>query len=664
MKKNNGNGEKHGFVLTFLFAVCSRIAAIFASGVIYKIFTSHDKVRDAFESSATYQIFKRIKNKTKGLSEKLKKNISRQFERSIILSFISGMVKNILMLPGRVCGAFSLTWSAYVILIALIKRLVLYQSDGIGITLACGILVFVSSIPLMFSEKSLFRLCSESPLIFSILTNIFGVPAEVFKCSERAKVGQSGAVILGIAFGLLTYFISPLYMLIALAGLIVVALIFAYPEGGVVISIAISPLLGLSFAPSIVLAAFVILTAISYLIKLIRGKRVFKFGITEFAFFGFMLAVFMGGFAPGESNTLENALLCCSLMLIFPLAVNLMKYKRWIKTCVLAFLIPGALVAFAGIAQYCLGLAPSGWTDETLFSGITSRAVSVFNNPNILGVYLATVFPLALMVTLPGRSSKVRVLGGIASSFIVVCTVLTFSRSAWMALVLGGILFAVLVSPKGILWVFPAGGIATIAALIFPDSIGARLANFVTLSDSANSYRVSVWNSSWDMLSHVFAGGIGMGEEAFKTAYINFASAGTQYAVHSHSLYIQIALQIGVIGLLLFLLSLFIVAGKTFSATAKTSSDNDLMRCAKASVAGAASLLIAGMADYTWYNFRVFFIFWALLGFACAAVNLNEKLHFEPWDTESDETQSYITVPIPHNIDNTAESEKGDSDNG
>ncbi len=438
-------------------------------------------------------------------------------------------------------------------------------------------------------------------------------------------------------------------MVIGAIAAISVALILAYPEGGVVISIAIAPLLGLAPAPSRTLAFTVLLTAISYIIKVIRGKRVFRFQITELTVYGFILTVFLGGFAPGVSNTFEHAILCCSLMLIFPLAVNLMRYKRWIKICGVAFIAPSAVVAFVGIAQYCLGLAPYGWIDEVLFGGITSRAVSVFNNPNILGVYMAMMLPFALRLTLPKKNAKLRILGGIASVFIIVCTVFTFSRSAWIALAAGGLLFAVMISPKGFLWILPAAGVTALAALIFPDSVGARLINFITLSDSANSYRLSVWNSSWDMLSQIFAGGIGMGEEAFKTAYINFASAGTQYAMHSHSLYMQIAIQLGLVGLVLFFILLFSVSKKCFSSITLHLSDKELTSSVKAALSGAAALLIAGVFDYTWYNYRVFFIFWALLGFACAASNLNDAIGDEITEMTNDDCSSYISVAITKN---------------
>jgi hypothetical protein len=56
--------------------------------------------------------------------------------------------------------------------------------------------------------------------------------------------------------------------------------------------------------------------------------------------------------------------------------------------------------------------------------------------------------------------------------------------------------------------------------------------------------------------------------------------------------------------------------------------------------------MIIGIFDYTWYNFRVFFIFWALLAFASAAVKVIESetiVHLQTYD----ETYSFVTVGIP-----------------
>ena len=182
-----------------------------------------------------------------------------------------------------------------------------------------------------------------------------------------------------------------------------------------------------------------------------------------------------------------------------------------------------------------------------------------------------------------------------------------------------------MISPKGILWIFPVAASVIGVTVLFPETIGLRIRNFLTMADSANNYRVSIWNSSWQLLADVFGGGIGMGEEAFKTAYIGYASGGTQYAMHSHSLYMQIAIQLGMIGLVLFLIFLFNAARKCCSSLAVNRSDTFLSSSTKAAMAGAFALLVSGIFDYTWYNYRVFFMFWALLGFACAAANFNDR---------------------------------------
>ena len=638
--------KKHGVFLGILFILCHAIADFFASGFLFRIFTSNKKAEHDFNNSATVNLFKRVKSKIGPIIEYVNKSISRQFENSWVLKVFHSVTDRLLCITGKTLGAFTMTWSIYVVIISAFKRFVLEIGTDIHLDIVCGAIVFLASLPLIFTDKPLATLCSESTLLFFVLTKVFGVPPETLRASRKSAPVQSIAVIWGILIGLLTYFVSPLVMVLCVFALILFSLILKYPEGGVVISIGIAPFLGLTSAPSKILAAMVLLTAASYAIKVIRGKRVLIFGITDLAFTAFFAAVLLGGLAPGSSNTIEHAILCCALMLIFPLTVNLMKYRRWTKICAGAFIIPAVIVAFIGIAQYGLDLAPSGWIDEGLFGGITSRAISLFNNPNILAVYLTMIFPFALTLTLGQNPPKMRALGCIVSAFIAVCTVFTYSRSAWIALIAGGLLFAVMISPKGILFTLPVAASVIGSAMLFPNTVGSRIMNFVNMADSANSYRVSIWNSSWQLLSDVFVGGVGMGEEAFKTAYLGYATGGTQYAMHSHSLYMQIVIQLGLAGLVLFFVFLFNATRKCCSSLAVNRSDAFLGSSAKAAMSGAFALLVSGMFDYTWYNYRVFFMFWALIGFACAAANLNDRSGTEIYIGAEEATLASVTIPI------------------
>ena len=653
----NDELRKHGIILSFLFTLCNKVSNLLRSGKVFGLISSSKDDKRIQEYSVICYGFAFLAGKCRRTAEAVRKFISRQFERSFMLRWISSILIRLVNVPGRVFGAFGLTWGAYVILIHLIKRYALYDVNQKTINLIIGIVAFIASVPILFTDKSICRMAKESWFISNILDKIFGIPDETLKPTRIKKYGQSGAVIVGILLGLATYFVSPLDMIIGALCFILFVLMLSYPEGGVVIAIAVSPLLGLIEHSSIVLAAIVLVTAFSYFIKVLRGKRVFKIDATGISFYAFMVIIFISGFAPGNANTLQNALLCCALMLIFPLVVNLMTNKRWLNSCIVALVLPSAIVAFVGIAQYYLGLSPSGWIDESLFSSITNRTVSVFNNPNILGVYLAAMFPISLMLTVSQYDRKIKILGVISASYIAIATILTYSRSAWLALIVGALLFAVAVSPKGILLIIPAG-IATCAlALIFPDTIGSRLLNFFSLSDSANNYRIDVWNSSWNLLSDTYLYGVGWGEEAFRTAYINYGSDGTQYAMHSHSLYMQIVIQCGIIGLVVFAISVMSVIKKCISASLSMKLDRNVSLNAKASLSGALAIMVAGLFDYTWYNFRVFFVFCALLAFTCAASNIRRKADdFLLEDTDAN--FSYVTVSIPSTAEANTENRR------
>ena len=183
--------------------------------------------------------------------------------------------------------------------------------------------------------------------------------------------------------------------------------------------------------------------------------------------------------------------------------------------------------------------------------------------------------------------------------------------------------------------------------MIFPETIGVRLLNLASVADSANNYRIAVWNSSWDLLSDCFLFGIGWGEEAFRTAYLAYSADGTQYAMHSHSLYMQVAIQCGAVGLLLLLTVVFSVFRKCLGASSKMLDNKYSVWDAKAAVSGAISIMIVGIFDYSWYNFRVFFMFWALLAFACAVINVENAENDYFIESIDDEYSSFVRIEIP-----------------
>ena len=83
------------------------------------------------------------------------------------------------------------------------------------------------------------------------------------------------------------------------------------------------------------------------------------------------------------------------------------------------------------------------------------------------------------------------------------------------------------------------------------------------MSDSSTYYRFHTWLGSFDMLEDHFFGGIGIGSSAFNQIYPQYAHAGIESAEHSHNLFLQILLGLGIFGLILFAVVLFLYLQKS-----------------------------------------------------------------------------------------------------
>jgi O-antigen ligase len=130
-------------------------------------------------------------------------------------------------------------------------------------------------------------------------------------------------------------------------------------------------------------------------------------------------------------------------------------------------------------------------------------------------------------------------------------------------------------------------------------------------------YRINIWRGCADMAGELGIAGIGVGDEAFSRMYSKYAVAGAETAYHAHSLWLGILLMLGVCGLAIFLVMTFFFYQRSFTVGSR-SDDKDIGRIVAASASGVTGLLVAGLFDYTWYNYRVLFAYFVVMGFVCA----------------------------------------------
>lgn len=99
--------------------------------------------------------------------------------------------------------------------------------------------------------------------------------------------------------------------------------------------------------------------------------------------------------------------------------------------------------------------------------------------------------------------------------------------------------------------------------------------------------------------------GIGVGERAWRVIYPRFAVSGTKTVMHAHNVFLQVATELGIVGLTVFLLLLGVVLRRGMQGR------NTVTLLA---MAGALTM---GLFDHLWYYPGLLVPFWSMLAF-CA----------------------------------------------
>ena len=283
-----------------------------------------------------------------------------------------------------------------------------------------------------------------------------------------------------------------------------------------------------------------------------------------------------------------------------------------------AFLSSVALliVSAIGVGQYLFGFAELRWVDASRFGDIGGRVTSLFSNPNILAVYLLLYFPLSLHAIFSLQNTwRMRLFYATTTVFCALCILLTWSRGAWLGLALEVVLFLLLHSKRSrkMLCLLP---LMLLAIPLLPSNFRGRLYSIADLGESSIRYRLLTWQGTWKMLiCHPF--GIGVGERAWRAVFPHFAVSGTARVMHAHNILLQVAAELGVVGLLVFLL----LIGKAIFCGVQQKNT--------AAVLAVAGALVMGLFDHFWYAPAMLVPFWSMNALcARSEQKVTKKSHF------------------------------------
>lgn len=241
-------------------------------------------------------------------------------------------------------------------------------------------------------------------------------------------------------------------------------------------------------------------------------------------------------------------------------------------------------------------------------------------NRNVMAGVLVVLWPLTLVAAAlprgrwrwPGRIAA----GGVAASVLAVLVV-SQSRGAWLAAAVA--LFVLLALRWRALWL----GLPLFAGIALVLGWQGRWMPLLTAALQSDALggldgRIEVWSRALYAVQDFAFTGIGMGTFAriVPLLYPYFLIGPDTVIPHAHNLWLQVAVDLGLGGLIAFLSMLVltgVVAGRSLRALADVG-HGDLVWLQRGVLAGLSAALMHGTVDAATWNIRPAFLVWAVWG--------------------------------------------------
>ncbi|MBE6664786.1 MAG: hypothetical protein E7603_01015 [Ruminococcaceae bacterium] len=629
-KKHSLGKYRKSILIDSLTKLAGRIYRTFLAGFFGWILTSYEALVSGFSSSVIIKKLQTVSGlKIFHFASNAKRRVAEAYERSFFLNLLRSISEKLLTARIASFGLFFFSYGFYLILIQVIREYALPADNMAMSGIIIGVAYMLFGTLFLFSKRNIAYTIYHSKFLGGILFEFLGLRiTDVAEAAENEnKKGWNAPFISGMVFGLISIFLDPLMILAIILLFALFYVIVISPEAGIILVC-----MGLPFLETLQLAALICLIDVSYILKLICGRRMFRLQMMDFTVLAFLLFVIFGGIFTIDGSSFWKMLVFVCFMSVYFVIKNIISSPALVKRCLYALVLASALVSAYGIYQNYFGDLSSKWHDISVFSEIRGRVVSTFDNPNVLGEFLVLIFPITLALMASAKKANERFFLFVSALLSCGCLVFTWSRGAWLACIITTALF-LCVSSK---YFFTAGilSMPILGMFVFLQSDSAIIRRITSFGDSSTSYRVNIWKGVLQMLEDIGFFGIGIGEEAFRKVYPIYALAGIEAAPHSHNLYLQITVEMGVFALLFFLIFVFMFTQFSFSFSKNAMNRSNRLLC-MGIFCGAAALLIQGLTDYVWYNYRIFLLFWIVVGLGVAHVSVAK-------DTEEESDRIYF----------------------
>ena len=331
--------------------------------------------------------------------------------------------------------------------------------------------------------------------------------------------------------------------------------------------------------------------------------------------------------SPVKSAALEGLTKLTLYMLLFGLLARVLRSPRIRSALIAVYLTAALVVSVVGLRQWFFGAdALATWVDPESSLAGTTRVYSFLGNPNLLAGYLLPAVVFSAAACFAWKRWLPKALAVTMWLVNSLCLILTFSRGGWIGFVVANFgLLILLVHWYSIYlprfwrrWALPIVlavsvglvGLAVVAVAPLRDRV---MSMFSGRDDSSNNFRINVWMAVVEMIKDRPVLGIGPGNDAFNRVYPRYQATGYT-ALSAYSIFLEVAVEAGLIGLGCFLWLLLVTFNQGWVQLQKLrqagSSEGFWLMAAVTTMLG---MLAHGAVDTVWYRPQVSMLWWLMI---------------------------------------------------